>query len=145
MCFEIDDLKPRVNPSLDGGGRELEQIGTARDQRLGADRDEPGAEPIGNRGWIVSPHQNVPARGVDFVRQREGDGLTGESMGEIAIHGYNSGNMCALAGWEDPDRHAGIDITARYQAAVAAKPRIRPVHVLHRHSKCRGPDWRDLD
>ncbi len=78
-------------------GADLEPVGAARQQRLVRHPDQRGLELVGDLGGASARDQQIAARDVDLVGQRQGDRLAGDRFVEVAVGGDDARDRRALA------------------------------------------------
>ena len=93
----------------DGLAGVLEQVGGAGTQRLGMHPDDGGFEAGGLAGWRGDGGDHVAAAEIDFVFEREDDGLRRMGAGEIAVEGGDGADAGAAAAGQRDDFVAGMN------------------------------------
>src|SRR3546814_18931446 len=92
--------------------RELEPIGTARDHRFVSHPDERRLELVGRLGRRVGCRDDIAARAVDLVRERQRDRLARNRLFKIAVERDDAVDRRRLAARTDATRVPGPDLAA---------------------------------
>jgi len=127
-----------IDPMFEGGDRgrhtagpDLQQIGTARDERPIAHPDHMRGELVDEFGWFAARGDKVAARHIDLVLEGQCDGVAFLRAGKRAVEGGDLFHSGRAAGARDehaiPRGNGAGDNSAR----KAAKLAIRPVDPLH--------------
>ena len=101
LIFDVGD------GGADGVGAELEPIGAPGQQRLVGHPDQGGLELVGDLRRIVGGGDDIAARAIDFVAERQRNGLAGDRFGKIAVLGDDARHAAELAGGGDANLVAG--------------------------------------
>jgi hypothetical protein len=109
-----------------------------RKKRLVLHPDERGLELVGNACGRIGLRDEVAARDVDFVGERQRHGLARHGLGQVAVVGDDARHRAFLAGRLHPDAIARLDRAAGDGPGEAAKIQVRPVHPLHRQPERRA-------
>ena len=97
-------------------------------------------------GRLSGCDKHVAARDVDFVGQRQRDGVARFRALDLPVGDEDLRHRALAAGAGDDDRLAPLDPAARNRAGEAAKVEMRAVDPLHRKTERRGaPVLLDLD
>ena len=103
-----------------------QQIGAAGHQRLLVHPDEVGGELVGDfRAGASGGDQQVAARDVDLVGERQRDGVAGLRLREVAVVGDDPLTRVAAPGAGDDDGVARRDAAGRDGAGIAAEIEVR--------------------
>ena len=106
----------------------------AQGQRLFAQPDDIGPEPVGGLGQIGGRRQHIAATDVDLILQGERDGHGRVGLGQLAVIGDDGLDRAAPARGQRGDPVARAHDAAGQGAAIAAKVRIGAIDVLHRQA-----------
>ena len=114
---------------------DLHQIASAAQHRLLAHPNDGRLELIADLGRCVGGADQVAARDVDFVGQRQRHRLIRHRDSEIAVLGDDARHRGFLARRHHADSLTLPNETADQRAGEAAEIEVRPIHPLHRHPK----------
>ena len=127
-----------VDREADGAGTDLHQVGASGQHLVLVHPHDVRLELVGYLGRIIAGADDVAPRDVDFVGERDGDGLSCHSFVEVAVHRDDPCNGAGRARRQDPHRvtrsHAATDDLSGESPEV----KVRSVDPLDRHAQRGG-------
>ena len=138
--IDIDGIFRRLHPGRDGLRAEAQLIGATGQHFRFIHPNQTGFKAVCRQRRIIGCGNDIAARTVNFIIERQRHRLTGQCFGQIGAtaigrHSDNLFHRAGLARGHNAYLIAGLDRAARHAPAKSAKIEIGPIDPLHRHGK----------